>query len=123
MKSLLLLVLCLLGNPASVPWYQEVDCEVIELNHVVTKTSQLDQVIVWVRFRGELRVAHWEYASTIYDLGSRFNSRTNRYEVVLHLGRKILRIRARSFKETWTDFDPETEDRKVHPAVNRKRLW
>jgi hypothetical protein len=123
MKTLAIL-LVLLGTVPKTPGYQEAECDVIELNYYVRQNSELRQWIFWVRHpRGDLHVANWTYESAAVLGGVRFDHRTRWYEVTIYQERKILRIRAKTFKHTVTDYDPEFEDRGLVDTSSRRRLW
>ena len=91
-------------------------CDVIELNHyrlALTQEVYYSQLIFWVWHAGEFEVIHW--TGTAKYTGYQ---RINNGQVKIRLENRI--IIAPEFRERWTNYDPETRDRR---RVSNRFRW
>jgi hypothetical protein len=99
--------------------------EIIELNHYFDADGRLifDQIIFWEWFdgAGELHVVAWRLCKSPAQIPLRDWSRGG-YAATWLDGERFRQVRALSFRETWTQFDPEVEDRQFIPPDHRRGL-
>ena len=103
---------CLIASGKETP--KSAWCDVIEINHVVRGEKVcLDQVIYW-RFEsdGKLHAIAWRSVPEDYLV--------QRVRGVWIDRTDERRVYARSFRERWTDYDPEMMDRSEWPVERRK---
>lgn len=107
-----LALLFLLGGPSP---HQH--CDIIELNHYYTPKGdlQFSQIIFW---DFDPYYSRQVVAWTLVDHPEKFPTKCvgGRTEVRW----ETFRVRAPIFLETWTNFDPELEDKKRNPAEHRR---
>jgi len=126
--KLLLLAILILSNPLKFTDYAEESVDLIELNHKYDKEGRhvFDQVIYWERApgNGKYYVRAWHivtdkpehypiknYISDIWEV--------NWYDSDARLHRKI---RSRLYRESWTQNDPEIDNKKLLPQEFRLKL-
>ena len=105
-----------------------VDC--IELNHFYDARARLvyDQVVFyeWTPTTGKFQVRAWCLVDDREQLNRRpiKNEETGIYEseYLDTNTRLIRRIRSRLFRESWSQLDPERENKRVHPESLRIEL-
>lgn len=102
--------------------------DVTEINHYYNEHGRLifDQIIYydWNPVKGRYDVVDWRHAKTEGQIPIR-NYKTGEYEAVWHDCKPwdLLRcVKARSIRETWTNYDPEQLERDLLPAENRRGL-
>ena len=87
--------------------------EKVEVNHYSVSGVYHVQVLYWERVDGELRVVDWSRLGSI-----RFRKSGGRWLIFCP---KVTLI-AKEFTETWTEHDPEAEDRRLGNS-HRRRLY
>lgn len=96
------------------------DCARAEISHVVDGNGQIviDQVIWWdwCSTCGRYRCVDWRRL----DRCGRPARRGSYWWFEWTEGTRIHQVRTRVLSETWTPYDPELEDRKLHP-IDRRR--
>jgi hypothetical protein len=99
--------------------------EVIELNHFFDGEGRLvfDQVIFWEWYDdvGELHVLAWRLCKSPAQIPLRDWQRGG-YSATWFDGERFRQVRALSFRETWTQYDPEVEDHKFVSPDHRRGL-
>jgi hypothetical protein len=96
-------------------------CERIEINHVYNLQGEhvLDQVIYWQYYGDSLHVKDWRWLKD----KNQFPRKTGQYWQSLFLDQNTLRrIRAPTFLESYSLYDPELADRALLPCENRTLL-
>lgn len=129
----MILLIALLSVPLNLTTHEHVDA--IELNHSFDARGHLvyDQVILFERTptTGRFQVRAWYLADDRETLNRRpLLNNNGLYEcfVVDSNERLTRRIVSRVFRESWSQIDPEREDKKRHPEslrielVKRKRV-
>lgn len=93
-------------------------CERIELNHFYDGDAQpiFDQVIFW-----DQNVVAWRLWKSEAQTPRR-DWRHGGYMTIWNDGDRLRVVRAGSFSETWTQYDPELEDRESLPHHLRRHL-
>ena len=105
--------------------YDSVD--VIELNHCYSEEGEkrFTQVIFWGLRNsypgGEYVVVDWRMDKK-QQLYPRKNHKDQYYYLVWLDENYWRNVKSISFKETWTQYDPEVENRKIHPVDRRRGL-
>lgn len=101
--------------------------DVIERNHLYDGKGELNftQYIFWdLDFRGDYHVIAWRMekvdGSTIRPPHKDW--RSGFYQMNFFDRDKLRRISSCSYRETWTQVDPEVEDRKIRPVEYRRGL-
>jgi hypothetical protein len=99
--------------------------DVIELNHFYDGDGRrvFDQVIFW-QWHADEGVHHvlaWRLWKSPAQTPWRDWMRGG-YLSIWHDGDRLRAIRARSFRETWTQHDPELDDRQLLPPEQRRGL-
>lgn len=105
-----------LGKNKGIP---DTQVDVLELNHVYTSDGSslaFTQAIFWT----------WDpsYCRLVCDYWVIVDTRWDFYVItadVYQVGDMV--VRPKAFRETWTRFDPEREDRKLTPEKYRIRYW
>ncbi len=99
-----------------------ITCFEIEVNHCLDAEGNGErfvQVIFWRLYGRSVHVAWWCMVEKLLQL-YRNGERVLPWTAMLAGDDGVLReIRARKYKETWTDYDPEEGDRKVWPIDRR----
>lgn len=92
-------------------------CDSIELNHFYDGAGRpvFDQVIFW---QGD-RVRAWRLWKSPEQTPRR---RPGGFAVTWFDGDRLREVRALSYRESWTQHDPELEDRDLLPAHERRGL-
>lgn len=105
-------------------WPESVD--LIELNHKHDRTGKhtFSQVIFWERHpgNGKYRVRDWFLVDDRESLSGYPVKRNDRWESWFVKEGKTHRITSPIFKESWTMYDPEVEDKRKWPGDARKKL-
>lgn len=119
-----LALLTLTGAPVSgSPVYDHVD--VIEVNHFYDKHGKLvfDQAIFyeWDDKEGRFQVIDWRLIKKPSQIPRRDWKRGD-YVCVWSDGETLRVVRAKSYRETWTQYDPELVERQFLPKEYRKGL-
>lgn len=96
---------------------------IIEVNHFYDGKGKhvFDQVIFWDWGGSRFEVMDWRKFKTDLQF-PRKNWRTGHYETIWHDDNILRRVTSDSFRETWTQYDPEVEDRKYLPKELRRGL-
>lgn len=114
-----ILFLSLLRSPSSV----DLQVDICELNHIVSSDGKVS-VTYWVWWDYGWLVEHgWDYyvrdwrceKDAPFPIGNRQewdDKRTHKHLVVTH----------RTFRETWSNYDPETADRVRWPEDRRRKF-
>jgi hypothetical protein len=129
----MLVFIALLSVPIAFSTHEPVDA--IELNHSFDERGRLiyDQVIFWERTpaTGRFQVRAWclvDDSQVAHRRPLRNDNGLYECDVVDTNERLTRRIVSRLFRESWTQIDPEREDKKRHPEslrielVKRKRV-
>ncbi len=99
--------------------------DLIELNHFVDRDGRevFRQILFydWSTSHNRFIVRAWRLVKTESQLPRRRWS-PERYECVWHDEGKLRRVTAPSFNETWTQYDPERENRKLVAEDQRRPL-
>jgi hypothetical protein len=113
MLAVLLLCVIPLDEPATF------ECEWIELNHVYDGCGNhtLSQWIFWDWTGYRKQVADWCHAGSTKSF-----RRGNSLLLFSHYKSRFIRVRCREITETWTQHDPEIEDREFFPEVMRRGI-
>ena len=112
MTILAAILLCL--NPASIEPVRD-RCAVIELNHFYDEAGRL--VFSQFIFRQPCEIIAWRMVKPGYEL-----FRTEGGWSLLWTDDRFRRVDAMSFRETWTQFDPEVLERETLPNEERREL-
>ncbi|MDX1947290.1 MAG: hypothetical protein SFU86_17950 [Pirellulaceae bacterium] len=99
--------------------------DVIELNHYFDPEGRqvFSQVIFWGWYgdEGAFRVLAWRLWKSPPQTPE-FDWINRRWQTVWHDGGELRRVTAATFHESWTQFDPEAEDRAYLPPAERRGL-
>ena len=99
--------------------------DLIEVNHFYDEHGRLvfDQVIFydWSTSDGRYQVCAWRLLKTPAQIPYR-NSTRDVFVATWHDGDVLRRVTGRSFRETWTQFDPELVEREFLPKERRREL-
>jgi hypothetical protein len=99
--------------------------DLIELNHFYDEHGRLvfDQVIFydWSAADARYNVRAWRLVKNPAQLPER-DWATGRYRAIWQEGEQLRDILAPSFRETWTQHDPEVDEREYLPKERRKEL-
>lgn len=120
-------LLLLLSVPATHPVedvaWDRVD--LVEVNHFYDPQGRLvfDQVIFydWSVSQCRFNVRAWRLLKKPGQVPQR-NWKTGMYEAVWHDGGVLRKVQAESFRESWTQRDPELEERAYLPKNQRREL-
>lgn len=86
--------------------------DVIELNHVYNENGHVfSQLIYWDWYDNGLHVVAWTMAPKEKENPVRLVGGEYIHTMFSRDGRSVMHIRAKSFRERHTQFDPEIEDR------------
>jgi hypothetical protein len=128
----MLLLILLLGDAGHRNDHVVTDkVDLIELNHFYDDNGALvfDQVIFWDwhpfvpgREGGEFVVRAWRLSKLERPMATVRDWRRGGYTLIFLDGGVIRKIRAPSFRETWTQYDPEMQNRKMWPEDKRRGL-
>ena len=100
-------------------------CDVIELNHFYDDAGRhvFDQVIFYTWDGSRHQVLDWRLVKSPSYLPQRSARGAWQCLFVDGSSRDVLRqVTGRSFRETWTQFDPELAEREVLPKEHRRLL-
>lgn len=119
-----LMAVALLGlNPTHDVAQDQVD--LIEVNHFYDEHGRLvfDQVIFydWSHSQSRYQVRAWRLLKNKAQIPSK-NFQTGDYETIWHDGDVLRRVRGASFRESWTQYDPELREREYLPKDRRREL-
>jgi hypothetical protein len=123
-----LALLLFLGNP--VPWKEPVreSVDLLELSHKYDPKGNhtFTQLIIWKRLpgNGKYVVRDWAILDSRESL-SGFpvrNTKTGMYESSFVKNGVFYQLRSGIFRESFTHYDPEVENSRVHPKHLRKLL-
>jgi hypothetical protein len=99
--------------------------DLIELNHFYDEHGRLvfDQVIFydWSANDARYNVRAWRLVKNPAQLPQRDWS-SGRYSAMWQDGEQLRHIQSKSFRETWTQYDPELVEREYLPKEKRKEL-
>ena len=94
--------------------------DLIEVNHFHdAEKIRFSQMIYWSMIRGELHVRTWRVIDNDYYVP---RDAAGYCDIVIRDG-VTYRIRSKSYRETWTDYDPEVVDRRVWPEEFRQWIY
>lgn len=100
-------------------------CDLIELNHFYDEHARLvfDQVIFydWSAADSRYNVRAWRLVKNPAQLPHRDWAR-GCYSAMWQDGEQLRQIQAKSFSETWTQYDPELLEREYLPKERRREL-
>jgi hypothetical protein len=100
--------------------------DLIEVNHFYDEHGRLvfDQVIFydWCCSQTRYQVRAWRLLKNPAQVPTR-NFSTGEYETIWHDGDVLRRVRAGSFRESWTQHDPELREREYLPKDRRRELY
>ena len=126
-----LLVLMLVLCPAQLQARNPVDdiavdrVDLIELNHCYDEQGWLvfEQIIFydWSPHTSHYNVKDWRSLKVVSQL-PRWDARTGRFVAIWHDGKVIRTVIALSFRESWTQYDPELIERRYLPRQLRALL-
>ena len=121
-STVLLLAVLGAGTPETVA-RDEVD--LVELNHFYDDNGKhiFDQLIFydWSGEESRFQVRAWRLIKSPSQMPQR-NWKSGEYESVWHDGDVLRKIYAASFRETWTQYDPELVERSSLPREQRREL-
>jgi len=119
----LLLLLCGMVVPETGIMCDTVD--LIEVNHFYDDEARLVflQVIFydWAYYENRYQVRAWRLLKHDSQI-PRYNWTSGDYETIFQDGDVIRRVRAKYYRETWTQYDPEIEERERLPKDCRRGL-
>lgn len=99
--------------------------DLIELNHYFDQEGRLvfDQVIFYDWSEGDARynVREWRLVKNPAQIPSR-DWNDGGYRAMWDDGALVRQVRSKSYRETWTQYDPELEAREVLPKESRRTL-
>jgi hypothetical protein len=99
--------------------------DLIELNHFYDEHGRLvfDQVIFydWSLTDARYNVRAWRLVKNPAQLPSR-DWTTGGYSAMWQDGEQLRHVQSKSFRETWTQYDPELVEREYLPKEKRKEL-
>lgn len=122
-----LLTLILLTSQGAIPFEPAlVDAvDLVELNHYYDDCGRLvfDQLIFydWCPYELRYQVRAWRLVKKTSHLPVK-DRRTGEYVICWWDGKLLREVRAKSFVETWTQYDPEMRERKQLQKDLRKGL-
>ncbi len=100
--------------------------DLIEVNHFYDEHGRLvfDQVIFydWCTSENRYQVRAWRLLKKPSQIPHR-NLNTGEYLTTWHDGDVLRRVRASSFRESWTQYDPELREREYLPKDRRGELY
>jgi len=100
--------------------------DLIEVNHFYDEHGRLvfDQVIFydWCTSENRYQVRAWRLLKKPSQMPQR-NLHTGEYVTTWHDGDVLRRVRAESFRESWTQYDPELREREHLPKDRRRELY
>lgn len=119
---LLLLASCT-ASPVNDVAYDRVD--LVEVNHFYDDKGHLvfDQIIFydWSASRRRFNVRDWRLLKSPAQMPQR-DWRDDSYVALWHDGGVLRKVRADSFRESWTQYDPELIERAFLPKNMRREL-
>lgn len=125
MGTLTLIVAATLGLTPSTDVAQDV-VDLVEVNHFYDEHGRLvfDQVIFydWCGTNCRYQVRAWRLLKKPAQVPQR-NYVTGEYESIWHDGDVLRRVRAKTFRESWTQYDPELREREYLPKEKRRELY
>lgn len=99
--------------------------DLVEVNHFYDEQGKLvfDQVIFydWSEAHGRYNVRAWRLLKSNAQVPYR-NWRRGDFVAVWHDGDILREVRATSFRESWTQYDPELVEREFLPKDRRREL-
>jgi len=116
----------LLANPGPPTEQMVVDrVDLVEVNHYYDEHGRhvFDQTIFydWCPVQCRYNVRAWRLVKTVSQLPHR-DWRTGEYVAVWHDGSVLRKVRADSFRESWTQYDPELIEQDYLPKDQRRDL-
>jgi len=109
--------------PVQKPASDSVD--LIEVNHYYDERGRLvfDQVIFydWCKTQNRYQVRAWRLLKKPSQIPHR-NFNSGEYETTWHDGDVLRRVRSRTYRESWTQHDPELREREHLPKDRRREL-
>lgn len=126
--DILALTLAIYVNAAVLTPVQEVACDqvdLVEVNHFYDEHGKrvFDQVIFydWSPSTSRYQVRAWRLLKSQNQYPVR-NWERGDWSAVWHDGEVLREVRAASFRETWTQYDPELVERDYLPKDKRREL-
>jgi hypothetical protein len=120
----LLLIIASIGFLPNSPVIED-HADVIEVNHYFDENGELvlEQVIFWLWHPGEgvFHVLDWRFKKSELQVPRREWHRDG-YVTIWVDGVHLRRVRAPVFRETWYQFDPEVDNRRLLPQHMRRGL-
>jgi hypothetical protein len=100
-----------------------IQADVVEVNHYVACDGSpiFDQIIWWDWEGDRFIVREWRMVKHRYQLPLCDWSRGG-YVSPVETSLGEIRVRAGSYRETWSDHDPEAENRSIVPLDQRRRF-
>ena len=118
----MLLTVLSLSPPGDVAWD---NVDLVEVNHFYDDRGRhvFDQVIFydWCSKQCRFNVRAWRLMKKPGQMPQR-DWRTNKYVAVWHDGAVLRKVQADHFRETWSQRDPELEERAFLPKNQRREL-
>lgn len=101
------------------------EVDLVEINHFYDENGRhvFDQLIFydWSAEESRFQVRAWRLLKTPSQIPQR-NWKRGEFESVWHDGEVLRKIHAASFRETWTQYDPELVERAALPREQRREL-
>lgn len=123
-SSLVVLLATVGANPTENVVQESVD--LIEVNHFYDEHGRqvFDQAIFyeWCPIQCRYNVRAWRLYKSASQMPQR-NWRTGGYDVMWHDGHVFRKVHASTFRETWTQYDPELIEREYLPKDLRSDLY
>lgn len=97
--------------------------DVVEVHHYVAADGSpiFSQVIFWEFVDGRETVRDFRMLREGAAIPTWHHARDSAHCAVVANGR-VIRVWGRAWRERWTDFDPEMQDRSERPVAERRRI-
>ena len=100
-------------------------CDLVELNHFYDENGSLvfDQILFydWDERAARYHVRAWRLVKHDNQIPQRDHARCD-YVASWQDGERLRQVRAKSFRETWLQYDPELVEREFLPKEQRREL-
>jgi hypothetical protein len=120
---LIMVTIAIGAQPTSDVTYDKVD--LTEINHYYDEHGRLvfDQIIFhdWISKNSEYRVVAWRMLKSDTQIPVR-RSKYNDFISTWYDGDLLRKVISKTCMETWTQYDPELEERKIFPKEKRREL-